>query len=150
TIVGQYLRYRIDAGGRADETAEFVALAARLMLLKSRALLPRPPAPPPVEEPPADLELGLAEDRPFKEGAGAPREPQEAGLRSFPRLAPPPLIPAGPGLSHVTLQRLAKIVQDVLARRKDEPAIELPRETVTLRETIEELDALLARDGQVS
>ena len=40
TIVGQYLRYRIDAGGRADETAEFVALAARLMLLKSRALLP--------------------------------------------------------------------------------------------------------------
>ena len=150
TIVGQYARYRAEGGGSASESAEFVALAARLMLVKSRALLPRPAPLPPPEEEPADLELVLAEYRRFKEAAGALREREETGLRSFPRLAPPPVLPPGTGLSHVTLQRLAAIVRDVLARQEEEPAADLvQRETVTIRQKVEQLEGLL-REGRVS
>ena len=149
-IVQQYLVYRAETAGDAGETAEFVALAARLMLLKSRSLLPRP-APPPVEEGEAvDLELVLAEYRRFKEAAGALREREEAGLRSYPRLAPPPPAPQGTGLSRVTLQRLAAIVRDVLARQAETPAPVVEREVVTIREKVAELEALLTRTGRVS
>lgn len=149
-IVRQYALYRAEGSGDAAETAEFVALAARLVLVKSRALLPRPPQPPPVEEEPVDLEAVLADYRRFKAAAGALHEREEAGLRSFPRLAPPPSIPPGPGLSHVSLQRLAAIVRDVLARQA-EPATEtVPRETVTIRQKVEQLVAHLAREGRVS
>ena len=149
-IVRQYLLYRGQEGGAAAETAEFIALAARLMVVKSRSLLPRPAPLPAIEEQPVDLDLVLAEYRRFKEAAGALREREETGLRSFPRLAPPPPLPQGTGLSHVTLQRLAAIVRDVLARQTAPPSGVVVRETVTIREKVEQLDALLARDGRVS
>lgn len=150
SIVVQYARYRAAGGGSAAESSEFIALAARLMLVKSRALLPRPAPPAPPEEEPADLEAVLAEYRRFKEAAGALKEREESGLRSFPRLAPPPTLPPGTGLSNVTLQRLAAIVRDVLAR-KDEPAAGVvERETVTIREKVKQLQVLLERDGRVS
>ena len=149
-LVRQYALYRAAERGQAAETAEFIALAARLMVLKSRALLPRPVPLPPPEEPPADLELVLAEYRRFKQAAGALREREESGLRSFPRLAPPPSIAPGPGLSHVTLQRLAAIVRDVLARQAAPPAGVVVRETVTIREKVEHLEALLLAAGRVS
>lgn len=157
-VVIQYLRYRAecDAGavpaevGTAAETAEFVGMVGRLMLLKSRALLPRPPAPAPVEEPAADLEVVLAEYRRFKEAAAALRDREEEGLRTFARLAPPPQLPPGTGLNQVTLDRLVAVVRDVLARQTHEPAATVARETITVREKIAELDALLAARGRLS
>ena len=149
-IVTQYALYRSRGGGTAVETGEFIALAARLMFVKSRALLPRPPAPPPPEEEAVDLELVLAEYRRFKEAAGTLREREESGLRSFPRLAPPPAIPPGSGLSHVTLQRLAAIVRDVLARQEEPAAGVVRRETVTIRQKVAQLEDLLTQEGRVS
>lgn len=149
-IVRQYALYRAAGSGDAGETAEFVALAARLVLVKSRALLPRPPQAPPPEEEPVDLEAVLAEYRRFKAAAGALREREEAGLRSFPRLAPPPAIPPGPGLSNVTLQRLAAIVRTVLARQVEPPEGTVPRETVTIRQKVEQLETALLDSGRVS
>jgi segregation and condensation protein A len=149
-IVRQYALYRAAGSGDAAETAEFVALAAQLVFVKSRALLPKPPQPPPPEEEPVDLEAVLAEYRRFKVAAGALREREEAGLRSFPRLAPPPTLPPGPGLSHVTLQRLAAIVRDVLARQVEAPAGTVERETVTIRQKVEQLEAQLRQAGRVS
>lgn len=149
-VVIQYLRYRAEVGAAAGETAEFVGMAGRLMLLKSRALLPRPPAPVPAEEPPADLALVLAEYRRFKDAAAVLRDREEEGLRTFARLAPPPQLPPGTGLSQVTLDRLVAIVRDVLARQTPEPAATVPRETVTVREKIGQLDALLTARGRLS
>ena len=149
-VVRQYALYRAAGGGDAAESADFIALAARLVFVKSRALLPRPAPPPPPEEEPVDLEAVLAEYRRFKAAAEALRGREEAGLRSFPRLAPPPAIPPGTGLSHVTLQRLAAIVRDVLARQPETPAGTVERETVTMRQKVEELEATLVREGRVS
>ena len=149
-IVRQYALYRVGGGGTAAETADFVALAARLVLVKSRALLPRPAPPPEPEEAPVDLEGLLAEYRRFKSAAFTLREREEALLRSFPRLAPPPPIAPGPGLSNVTLQRLAAIVRDVLARQADPPAGVVEREPVTIRQKIEQLEAILLRDRRTS
>lgn len=149
-IVRQYALYRAEGSADAAETAEFIALAARLVFVKSRALLPKPPLPPPPEEEPVDLEAVLAEYRRFKAAAGMLREREEAGLRSFPRLAPPPSIPPGPGLSNVTLQRLATIVRSVLARQVEQPAGTVVRETVTIRQKVDQLDRQLEQDGRVS
>lgn len=149
-VVRQYLLYRAEQQPHADETAEFIAFAARLMVHKSRALLPRPTPPPPPDEPPVDLELIMAEYRRFKAAADALRERVENGWRSYPRLAPPPAIPPTNGLSQVTLQRLAAIVRAVLAQQVEPAVGEVAPEPVTIREKVEELEALLARDGRVS
>ena len=65
-------------------------MAAKLLLIKSTVLLPRPSRPPEVEEvdDPADLIERLREYQAIKQAAGALREREEAGLRSYPRLAP--------------------------------------------------------------
>ena len=150
-IVRQYALYRATGDGSPGETADFIALAARLAFLKSCGLLPRPaPPPPPEEQPPVDMTEILEEYRLFKEAAGALRAREEAGLRSFPRLAQPPSVPAGPGLSQVTLDRLAAIVRDVLARHVAPEQDIVPRESVTVRERLEHLERLLAHEGRVS
>lgn len=149
-VVRQYALYIAEGAPAAPETAEFIALAARLVLLKSRSLLPRPAPPPPPEEEPVDLEAVLEEYHRFKAAAAALRAREEAGLQSFPRVAPPPALPPGTGLSQVTLQRLAAIVSDVLARQVDEPVGLVARETVTIRDKLAELEAQLAGEGRVS
>jgi segregation and condensation protein A len=150
-IVQQYALYRAAGSGDAGETADFVALAARLVFVKSRALLPRPAPPPPPEEEPVDLEAVLAEYRRFKAAAGSLREREEAGLRSFPRIAPPPMLPPGTGLSHMTLERLTAIVRDVLARQVEQPPVDLvERETVTIAQKIEQLQQRLISGERVS
>jgi len=79
------------------DLADFIAVAAKLLLIKSTALLPRPPRAEPAEEleDPTDLTARLREYQAIREAAGALREREEAGLRSYPRLAPlpPPAIP---------------------------------------------------------
>lgn len=150
-VVRQYALYRAHESASAGETAEFIAMAARLMLLKSRALLPRPVTTPLVpEDDPAELAAVLEEYRRFKEAASLLRGREEAGLRSFARLAPPPMVPAGTGLSNVTLLRLAEIVQAVLASHVPEPPDVVIAETVTIRQKLEQLEATLEARGVVS
>ena len=149
-VVRQYLLYRAAQGHGPEETADFLAMASRLMVLKSEALLPRPAAPPAAEEELVDLEAALAEYRRFKSAAGALREREESGLRSFPRLAPPPELPPGTGLDHVTLAKLATIVREVLTRRSEPAGGVVVREPVTIRDMVDRLLALLTQDGRVS
>ena len=50
-VTDQYLAYLTELERRqASELAEFLVVAAKLLLIKSRALLPRPPIPSPEEE----------------------------------------------------------------------------------------------------
>lgn len=150
TIVQQYALYRAADGASDGEAAEFIGLASRLMLLKSRALLPRPAPAPPPEEPTVDLAAVLAEYRRFQDAAAGLRAREDDGLRSFPRLAPPPAIPPGSGLSQVTLQRLAAIVRDLLARQEPPAAGVVTRELVTIRQKVAQLQMLLQGEAAVS
>ncbi len=152
-VTDQYLSY-LRSGDQIDATAlaEFVAIGARLLYLKSRALLPRPPAD---EEPEGDLGEDLIqrlrEYRRFKEVAGGLREIEEQGLRAYPRLAPPTDVPLPTGLDGVTLDLLVRIFQEVLARQpEEEPEAVVEREEVTVEQKIRELSDRLERRKRLS
>lgn len=91
-ITDQYLMHlRLIEEVRPDDIADFLLMAARLLLIKSRALLPRPPALEGEEEDPAEqLARQLREYKRFKELAQHLRQRGESGQRAYPRLAPPP------------------------------------------------------------
>jgi segregation and condensation protein A len=153
-IIGQYLMFLRTVGAiDIDLLAEVIAITARLIELKSRALLPRPAPPPPFEDegdPSAELAELLQEYRRFKQAAMEFREREQEGLRSFPRLAPPPALPPSLGLGNVTLDRLLTVVQAALSRRPPDPPEEIPRHTITVRERLAALEAELSATGRVS
>lgn len=93
--------------------AEFVSLAARLLLIKSRALLPRPAVESRAAAEDADAEAlarQLREYRRFKQAAALLRGWQEQDRRMFLRLAPPPTpgLPPPP-VSHSLSELLAAL-----------------------------------------
>jgi len=151
-VTDQYLAYlrsgdQIDAGA----LAEFIAIGARLLYLKSKALLPRPPVEGDEEEDVGeDLVRRLQEYRRFKEAAGVLREREEEGTRAYPRLAPPPELPLPTGLDGVTLQLLAEIVQEVLQRQPEEVAeAVVERELVSLEQKVAELGTTLRQRRRI-
>jgi segregation and condensation protein A len=154
-VTDQYLAY-IRAGDQIDARAlaEFIAIGARLLLMKSRALLPRPRLDEEGEEDVGDdLVRRLLEYRRFKEVAAGLREIEEEGLRAYPRQAPPTGIPLPTGLDGTTLDRLMSIFQEVLARKPDEEPIEqgeVERHEVTVEQKTEQLSRKLEREKRVS
>ena len=152
-VTDQYLSY-LHSGERidADALAEFIAVGARLLYIKSRALLPRPPSDgEELEELGDDLVQRLREYRRFKEAAAALRAIEEQGLRAYPRLAPPPSLPLPTGLDGVTLDLLTSIVREVLQRRPEEPPeVVVERQVVTVEQKVGELSAELQHRKRLS
>ena len=80
----------------AANLADFLVIAAKLLVIKSRALLPRPEREEPEE---TEEDLGeelvrrLQEYKRFKQVAIELREIDERGLRTYPREVPPPDMP---------------------------------------------------------
>lgn len=101
-VADQYLSHvRAMAAPDPRALADFVALAARLLLIKSRALLPRPAVS--VADPAADsdgdgeaLARQLREYQRYKQAALLLRAWQESGRRSFVRLASAEALPPQP------------------------------------------------------
>lgn len=152
-VTDQYLSY-LHSGEQIDATAlaEFIAIGARLLYLKSRALLPRPPADEEsAEDLGEDLVQRLREYRRYKEAAGALREMEELGLRAYPRLAPPADIPLPSGLDGVTLDLLVGIVREVLERQPaEEPEGVVERQEVSVEQKVAELSSALQRRTRLS
>ena len=152
-VTNQYLSY-LRSGDQVDATAlaEFIATGARLLLLKSRALLPQPDTDDEdVEELGEDLVQRLREYRRFKEAAGMLQDIEAEGRRTYPREAPPPELPLPTGLDGITLDLLAEIVREVLERQPDEaPELVVEREEVTVEEKVAELTRALQRQSRVS
>ena len=85
-----------------DLLADFLAIAGKLLLLKSRALLLTEEHDPEVEQVATDLTERLAEYRVFRAAAEALRELEQRGGRTYPATRPPmvtsvpaPLTPVG-------------------------------------------------------
>jgi segregation and condensation protein A len=154
-VTDQYLAY-IRASDQLDARAlaEFIAIGARLLLMKSRALLPRPRLDEEGEEDVGDdLVRRLLEYRRFKEVAAGLREIEEEGRRAYPRQAPPTGIPLPTGLDGVTLELLMSVFRDVLARTADEEPLEqgeVERHEVTVEQKTAELSQKLERDKRIS
>ena len=153
-VTNQYLSY-LRSGEQIDATAlaEFIVVGARLLYLKSRALLPRPPVDEELEEEDLgeDLVRRLREYQRFKEAAGHLRAIEEQGLRAYPRIAPVANVPLPTGLDGVTLDLLSSIFQEVLERQpEEEPEGVIERQEVTVEQKVAELSERLKRRSRLS
>lgn len=123
-----------------DEISAFLVIAAKLIQIKSEALLPRPPVREPGEE---DLGASLVEQlklyKRFKEIANLLSERESQNLRTYLRLAPPPKIEGKLDLSNITIADLIEAAREVYAKEVEKQAlgtvISAPK--VTIREKIE-------------
>jgi segregation and condensation protein A len=153
-VTDQYLSYLHSLDEiNMDALADFIAVGAKLLLLKSRALLPREPgAPEESEEEDVGEELArlLVEYRRFREAASQLREREDQGLHSYPRLAPPPEVPLSLGLDRLTLRKLTRIFREALRRLPAEEAGTINRQEVSVQEKVEEILTSLARWGHLS
>jgi len=94
-VTDQYLAYIAQLQeASAANLADFLAIAARLLVIKSRVLLPRPEQAEEEKEPELGEELvdRLREYKRYKAAAAALRALEEAGHRVYPRVAPPPKV----------------------------------------------------------
>jgi segregation and condensation protein A len=154
-VTDQYMSYLHSLDEiNMDVLADFIAVGAKLLLLKSRALLPREPgAPEEGEEEDVGEELTrlLIEYRRFKEAASTLREREDQGLRSYPRLGSPPDVPLSLGLDRVTLRKLSRIFREALQRLPaEEEGGTIDRQEVSVREKVEEILTALAQRGHLS
>ncbi|MEW6404439.1 MAG: segregation/condensation protein A, partial [Chloroflexota bacterium] len=140
-VTDQYLAYlRTQDQLKPDDISAFLVIAAKLVQIKSEALLPRPPQREQGEEDPG---ISLVEQlklyKRYKEIAGWMLERQEKGLRTYLRVAPPPKVEAKLDLSNLTLEGLVDAATAAFAKSSEKKAlgtvIAPPR--VTIREKIE-------------
>ena len=122
-VTGQYLaQVRSLRDDQIEGLIDFISVGARLVLIKSRVLLPRPislPSDDEVEEDPAEALLRqLVAYRRFKNAARWLDDRQRNGLRTYLRVAPPPRLDGQLDLTGVDVQSLTAALERVLARQE--------------------------------
>jgi segregation and condensation protein A len=157
-ITQQYLTYMQRAAELDIELgAEFVYMAATLIHLKSRLLLPRDPELEKMEpegDPRQELVERLLEHERFKSAAEMLHEKRliEEAVWSNPQVDAFADGDENPGLA-VTLFDLVKTLQDVLERAKTRPIYQVDPEDVTVPDMIRHLTSVLRtvrRDEELS
>ncbi|MFC2037131.1 segregation and condensation protein A [Chloroflexota bacterium] len=125
-VTNQYVEYLARLSERdADSLADFLVVAAKLLLIKSRVLLPQPPTPSSLQEEDdgEDLVQQLIEYKRFKEVARRLREIEDRGLQSYIRLAAIPRLDPTVDLGDITLEDLWEAVREVLAVKPLLPSV---------------------------
>jgi len=153
-ITGEYLRM---LGTMADlnieVSGEFLVLASTLCLLKSRLLLPSTDQqevseeePPDLVDPQTELAQRLAEYRVFREAAEALEDARQLRQKIYLRAENvDPELHSGPILlTDVSVFDLLAVFQDLLSRTVEPPVATVPRETVTVRDRLHAIMAILA------
>jgi segregation and condensation protein A len=154
-ITNQYLDYLARLSDRDPESlADFLVVAAKLLLIKSRVLLPQPPTPPVYDEEDVgeDLVRQLIEYRRFKGAAHWLKEMDDQGLRAYLRLAGAPPLEQPVDLGDVTLDDLLVAVRQVLAVKPPAPSVDstVPPVTITIADQMVFLERRVARSRTVS
>jgi segregation and condensation protein A len=135
----------------ADELSAFLVIAAKLLQIKSEALLPRPPVRAPGEE---DIARSLVDQlklyKRFKEIGSWLNERQEANLRTFLRVAPPPKVEPKLDLSNITLERLVVAAQEAFAKEriKQPLGVIIAPPRITIREKIDLITRTMNETGR--
>jgi len=137
----------------ADEVSAFLVIAAKLIQIKSEALLPRPPQRAPDEEDPGEaLARQLVEYRRYKKIADFLSYRQEHNVQTYLRLAPIPKMEGVVDLSDVSLEDLLQAARAVLQpfdHRSSLSSVVAPP-PVTIREKIGLIAAFLRQRGRSS
>ena len=151
-ITDQYLAYLAELERRqAGELAEFLVVAAKLLLIKSQALLPSPPTLTPEEEDVGeDLVRQLQAYKRFKEIAASLLDREKQGLRSYVRVAPMPRLEPQLDTDGLSLDDLLMCVQEALDAIPAPPVGKVVTPTtVTIGEQIARIENRLTRQTQV-
>ena len=156
-VTDQYLAY-IDQVEElhAENLADFLVVAARLILIKSQMLLPRPKSSSAVDEGEEDpgeaLARQLREYKRFKEIAQYLKERAASGARAFVRIAPPPKLARKIDLRGVTQADLAEAMRRVLLNQSPDqpPAIISPKPTITIIDQMTLLKQRLAQTRRIT
>lgn len=146
-ITKQYLDYlRLLEEMNIDIAGEFVFMAATLIHIKSRMLLPPDPTAPPEgqEDPRAELVHRLLEHEQFKNAAQMLQSKRmiEDAIWSQPGLGEFVEAEDEPGLA-VSVFDLTSAFREILERAKNRPQIEIRREEVTVAEMMERVKQVL-------
>jgi segregation and condensation protein A len=155
-VTDQYLAYLAALEEmQVEDLTDFVVVAARLLLIKSQALLPRPPTPVPHAHEDAGDELlrQLLAYKRYKQAAEELWERHFQGKRSYVRVAPRPTLE--PGIEHleaVPLEALLAAARKVLRARPPASPVNgvVPTISVTIDAQISRITHRLARQAQVS
>jgi segregation and condensation protein A len=143
SVTDQYLTYISNLEQiNADEISAFLVIAAKLLQIKSEALLPRPPVRAPNEE---DLGRSLVDQlklyKRYKEIGGWMSAREQANLRTYLRIAPPPKVEPKLDLSNLTLEKLVAAAEEAFAkeRNKQPLGIIIAAPRITIREKIDQI-----------
>lgn len=154
SVTDQYLAYIKSLEQlNADEISAFLVIAAKLLQIKSEALLPRPPSRAASEE---DVGRSLVDQlklyKRFKEIGAWMNVRQQANLRSFLRVAPPPKVEPKLDLSNLTLEKLVAAASEAFAKGQNKLPLGViiapPR--VTIREKIDLIAKVMKEAGRSS
>ena len=135
TVTDQFLKQvKALKDGRVTEMIDFIVIGARLMVIKSRALLPTPPVildgDEDSEDPAEMLVRQLKQYQQFKITSRFFHERLNAGLHTYLRLAPPPKVEAKLDTSSADASKLHQMMLGVLLRlaeREDSVSVAAPR-----------------------
>lgn len=148
-VTDQYLAHlrQLDAPD-PEELADFLVVAARLLLLKSRLLLPAP-VEAAADDDGGDLATQLRAFQRYKRASEALRARMDAGARSYAREAPPPQLPLPP--LPAGAGRPADLVRAYLRWRAGQgpPSQPIAGPRVRLADKLRELRNALLRWGHV-
>jgi segregation and condensation protein A len=139
-ITDQYLEYIHHLTDlSADEVSAFLVIAAKLLQIKSEALLPRPPQREPGEEDPGEaLAKQLIVYKRYREIAGILNQREEDGLKTYLRVAPPPKLESSYDLTGITIDDIAAAAQEIFTDLNLADALKtvVPPSRFTIREKI--------------
>jgi len=137
----------------AGDLAGFMVIAAKLLVIKSRSLLPQPEVEADDEQEDLGEELAqqLVEYKRFKEVASELREIEERGQRVYPRLAPPPKIEPRLHAGDATLTDLLMAFARALEAHPPLPEVDavVAPAPVRIQDCVESIERLLARYRRV-
>jgi segregation and condensation protein A len=150
-VTDQYLEHLRSLTERAtDEVSAFLVVAAKLIQIKSEALLPRPPIREEGEEDPGEaLARQLLAYKRYKQISIWLGERNDLNLRTYLRLAPPPRVEGVLDLEGIDMNDLLAFAQAAFAaldiRRPLNTVVAAPR--VTIREKIRLISHYLKLHG---
>ena len=153
-VTDQYLDYlRQSQHINPDNMADFLVVAAKLLLIKSRALLPTPPTTGLEEEEDVGDELArqLLEYKRLKELAEQLKDRDEQGLRAYLRVGTAPDLERQLDMTGVTLDDLLVAAREALSLLPTKPVDNVVRPfAITITDRVRHIEALLARRGRFS
>jgi len=156
TVTDQYLeQVKQLTGERLEQLMDFLSIGARLLLIKSRALLPQAPTGPESEEeedPAEALARQLRLYRRFKSAAEFLSRREQDGLRTYLRVAPPPALEQSLDITGIDLTTLVNALQSAFDRvdlKEGSVSVAVQQRSVTIEDQIKLLRREVVVHGQV-